>query len=325
MGSSPPAAYLVVKDGTGSGRKVAIHDRLFVGRECTGIDEEHRLLIEDPAVSRHHLEVRLDHENDQAHVVDISTNGTRLNGVRIGRAHPAPLRPGDRITVGGVQLEFCSERFRGGNLAVPPERSTIKDVSLTRLVMVVGDIVGYSAISQRTDEGVLLENLDRLYGELNALLPRFRGTLNNYAGDAFFAIWECDADPDAAEHAVNFALAAAERMRTLALHLDLRSADGEPIRMGWGVVMGPAAMSSLTGMLVTVLGDATNVAFRIAGLAARDGRADVLAIRAVYDLVAPQFAFDPPEQVEVKGRAGVEEVFGALRARRPPSGEAKPR
>lgn len=312
MPAPSSVANVAVHGGAAGGREVVIHERLFVGRECTGVDEGHRLLIDDPAVSRHHLEIRLDAESDEASVVDLSTNGTRLNGVRIARAHPVPLRPGDRITVGGTELEFRSERFRGGASEAPPLRSTIKDVSLTRLVMVVGDIIGYSTISQRTDAGVLLADLDRLYGELNAELPRFGGTLNNYAGDAFFAIWECDADPDAAEHAVRFALAATERVRTVAAGLDLRGPGGGAIGMGWGVVAGPAAMSSLTGMLVTVLGDATNVAFRIAGLAARDGRAEVLITRPVHDLVAARMAFGPPEQVEVKGRSGTEEVFGAL-------------
>ena len=36
-------------------------------------------------------------------------------------------------------------------------------------------------------------------------------------------------------------------------------------------------LSLLTGMFVTVLGDATNVAFRLSALAGRDGRPDVLA------------------------------------------------
>lgn len=311
MPAPSSVANVAVHGGTAGGREVAIHERLFVGRECTGIDERQRLVIDDPAVSRHHLEIRLDTERDEAHVVDMSTNGTRLNGVRIARAHPVPLRPGDRITVGGTVLEFRSERFRGG-AGAPPLRSTIKDVSLTRLVMVVGDIIGYSTISQRADEGVLLADLDRLYGELNAELPRFGGTLNNYAGDAFFAIWECDADADAAEHAVRFALAATDRVRAVAPGLSLRGPGVGAIGMGWGVVAGPAAMSSLTGMLVTVLGDATNVAFRIAGLAARGGRAEVLVTRPVHDLVAASIGFGPPEHVEVKGRSGTEEVFGAL-------------
>jgi adenylate cyclase len=50
-------------------------------------------------------------------------------------------------------------------------------------------------------------------------------------------------------------------------------------------------VSRLTGMLVTVLGDATNVAFRLSGLAGRDGRPDVLVTDAVHRATAASFAF----------------------------------
>ena len=42
--------------------------------------------------------------------------------------------------------------------------------------------------------------------------------------------------------------------------------------MGWGVVQGMAALAAMTRSVEAVIGDATNVAFRLAGLAGRDGR-----------------------------------------------------
>jgi adenylate cyclase len=65
----------------------------------------------------------------------------------------------------------------------------------------------------------------------------------------------------------------------------------------------------MTGMMVTVLGDATNVAFRISGLAGRDGRSDVMATKSIYDLTAHQFQFGPPEDVQVKGRTITETLY----------------
>jgi pSer/pThr/pTyr-binding forkhead associated (FHA) protein len=35
-----------------------------------------------------------------------SVNGTLLNGVRITAHRPQPLRPGDRIRIGDVELRF---------------------------------------------------------------------------------------------------------------------------------------------------------------------------------------------------------------------------
>jgi class 3 adenylate cyclase len=176
--------------------------------------------------------------------------------------------------------------------------------------MVAGDILGYSTISQYTDENVLLTNVDMLYGRLCELLDKHDGTLNNYVGDAFFAVWDADDHPEAPERALSFAVAAVDLVRSIAPQLALRTPADEPIEMGWGVEMGPAAVSAFTGLHIVVLGDATNVAFRLSALAGRDGRPDILATNRIQDAVGDQFDFTLPEEVQVKGRSGTERVFG---------------
>ncbi|MFZ3294884.1 FHA domain-containing protein, partial [Mycobacterium sp.] len=74
-----PLGYLVVVGDGGSERSMPIFDQLFVGRECAGINEARRLVLNDPEVSRTHLEIRLDPATDQAFVIDTSSNGTLLN------------------------------------------------------------------------------------------------------------------------------------------------------------------------------------------------------------------------------------------------------
>jgi class 3 adenylate cyclase len=168
---------------------------------------------------------------------------------------------------------------------------------------------------------LLLENIDRLYAELRRILSLHHGTLSNYVGDAFFATWEAEAEAgaeagaasDAARAALAFAVEAAEAMPRIAADLGLRDPGGGPVRMGWGVAAGPAAVSQLTGMLVTVLGDATNVAFRLSGLAGRDGQPDVLVTGAVHHATVASFAFTPPSAISVKGRSQAVEVLGASR------------
>jgi class 3 adenylate cyclase len=194
-----------------------------------------------------------------------------------------------------------------------PKPSTLREVTVVDMVMVVGDIVGYSAIAEHTGDLVLLENIDRLYAELRQILARHEGTLSNYVGDAFFATWEVAAAADAALAATAFAVEAAGTVPRIAPGLDLRDPGGGPLRMGWGVASGPAAVSLLTGMLVTVLGDATNVAFRLSGLAGRDGRPDVLVTEAVRRATAASFAFTAPSTIQVKGRSQPVEAVGAWR------------
>jgi len=325
LASAIPAILVFAPDRAGE-RSMPVYDWLVVGRECGGVDEQHRLLIEDPAISRAHLELRLDLELDQAWVTDHSTNGTRLNGKRIERSVPVRIKPGDRIRLGGAELQFRSWRFAAVAASIAPgpaqDLRTIRHISVTEMVMVVGDILGFSTIAETTGDRVLLENIDHLYAGLRQILARHHGTLSNYVGDAFFATWETDAPDDAAEgggaedparSALAFTVEAAETVPLIAADLDLRDPAGGPLRMGWGVALGPAAVSQLTGMLVTVLGDATNVAFRLSGLAGRDDRPGVLVTDAVYHATSAAFAFTSPSAIQVKGRSQLVQVLGASR------------
>jgi class 3 adenylate cyclase len=303
-----PLAYLVLNDG-GTEHTVPIVDQLFIGRECAGINESRRLVIRDPEISRTHLEIRLDAVADQAFLIDTSTNGTLLNGMRLARAVPAPLRPGDEIRIADSAMVFRSQHFTADAMTPGVTRTRI---SQTAMVMVVGDIINYSTISEVTEGEVIAQSLHTLWHEIGGVLHTHRGTLNHYAGDAIFAIWEASQFPDAGERAIDFALAANRLVGELGPRLPLRSPDGSPIRMGWGVVVGTVAMAAMTRSVEAVIGDSTNVAFRVAGLAGRQGRASVMVTSGVRRTVAKQFAWGEGEEVELKGRSGKETVFPVI-------------
>lgn len=320
-GETPIPGLMVLAPDSPDEQSTPVYDRLVVGRECAGVDDRRRLVIDDPAVSRTHLELWLDHERDQAWLTDRSTNGTRLNGQRLERSTPAQIRPGDRVRLGDVELQFRSRRFTAGPPEARPE--TVVQIAVADMVMVVGDVLSFSTIAEHTDDRVLLRDIDRLYGALRQVLSRHRGTLSNYVGDAFFATWEVAATPGAVASAVAFAVEATEEVARVAPGLELRDPAGQPVRMGWGVACGRAATSLLTGMLVSVLGDTTNVAFRLSGIAGRDGHPDVLVTDAVHEAVVQQagrqaggaapFAFTAPSAVRLKGRSQAVQALGASR------------
>ena len=288
---------------------VPIYDQLFVGRECAGIGETRRLVIDQPDISRTHLEIRLDTAADAAFVIDTSTNGTLLNGARLDRAVPVPLRPGDEIRIGDIRMTFESSWFRA---AVVNRNLTRARISEADMVMVVGDITNYSTMSQVTDSKVIAESLYRLWDDLAGMLRDHHGSLNHYAGDAIYAVWDLQALPQPNELAIDFALAANCRVEEIGPSLALRSPDGEPIHMGWGIVQGHAALAPMTRVVESVIGDSTNLAFRLAGLAGRNGRAPVVVTTAVHAAVEPQFQWGSPEKVETKGRRGLETVYPVL-------------
>lgn len=310
-GQGNALGYLVMDDG-GSERQVPIVDQLFVGRECAGISESRRLVIRDPEISRTHLEIRLDPASDQAFVIDTSTNGTLLNGLRLERAVPRPIRPGDEIRIGDMALKFRSQQFATDKKSAAPPGLTRTRISQAAMVMVVGDIINYSTMSQVTDEKVIAQGLHTLWHEVGGILQAHGGTLNHYAGDAIFAIWEASRFKDAAQRAIDFSLAANQHVDELAPKLPLRNPDGSPIRMGWGVVQGMVALAAMTRSVEAVIGDSTNVAFRLAGVSGRQGRASVMVTSGVRRLVESHFQWGAGEEVELKGRSGTEMVFPAI-------------
>ena len=134
--ADPIPALLVIAPDRPDERSAPIYDWLVVGRECAGIDERHRLLVDDLTVSRKHLELRLDFDHDQAWLTDQSTNGTRLNGNRIERSVPVRIYPGDRVRLGVAELQFRSRRFAArpetAELTASTDLQTIRHVTARR-------------------------------------------------------------------------------------------------------------------------------------------------------------------------------------------------
>jgi Protein of unknown function (DUF3662)/FHA domain len=88
--------YIVV----GGKRHVLAGERLTIGRS-----RDSEIVVDDPNVSRRHAEVRKTIEGWM--IVDLgSTNGVKINGRRV---QEEVLRPGDKITLGLVELEFDEE------------------------------------------------------------------------------------------------------------------------------------------------------------------------------------------------------------------------
>jgi adenylate cyclase len=219
-----------------------------------------------------------------------------------------------------IALTFRSQWFTTVQ-GFDPKRTRAR-IGRAAMVMVVGDIVNYSTISQVTDEQVMAQSLHTLWNKFGGVLTAHHGTLNHYAGDALFAVWEVARFPDAASRAIDFALAINRLVDNLGPELPLRGPDGMPIRMGWGVVQGMAALAAMTRSVDAVIGNATNVAFRLSGLAGRQGRAAVMAASGVHSAAMTQFTWGASESVEIKGRSGMERVFPVIA--RNTSGEPPP-
>ena len=96
MGTPRGRGYVVI-DGK---RNLLAGERMTIGRS-----RESELVVDDPNVSRSHAEIRKTIEGWM--IVDLgSPNGVKVNGQRVKEE---VLRPGDKITLGLVDLEFGEE------------------------------------------------------------------------------------------------------------------------------------------------------------------------------------------------------------------------
>lgn len=306
MTAAPPTDWLVVREPDRPERMVPVRPRLLIGRECAGVEPARRLLIDDPQVSRDHAEVRVDPARGPV-LVDLSMNGTRVAGRRVERGELIALEDGDLIEVGATELVF---RSLGG----PADRAAAADdatralAPTARLVVVVGDVIGYTALTERHGGRAVAAALDGLWAALRELVAIHGGTLDSVAGDAFFARWDAGHDPDAAARAVGFALAAHDLVLT---RTGTPALGGVPVRMGWAVTLGETSSTWPSPGLETMHGDAINLAFRLSGVAARDGRPGVLVEEAVLGAAPDAARYGGPLEIPVKGREAPARVVGA--------------
>jgi class 3 adenylate cyclase len=288
--------WLVLSEGDRPTRVVPIIGRLFVGRTSAGANGSPHLLLDDPAISRDHFELRVD-PTDGVVLLDRSTNGTRVNGRRVQRDEPLSLTDGDFVEVGTIRLSFRS--LEAGDRISDDVRAAVRAIEHAHVASVVGDVVGYTAIAERDGEDATAAAADELFASLAELHVAHGATASVRDGDSLFAAWDVTGDPQAADKAVRFALAAGELADDTALH------------MGWGVTLGDAVPGHPSAARDAVNGDAINLAFRLSGLAARDGEPPVL-VSAEAATAAPDAAqYGDPREIEIRGRTAPVGVRGA--------------
>jgi adenylate cyclase len=289
--------WLVLSEGGSTPRVVPIIGRLIVGRTA-GASRPQHLMLDDPAISRLHFEVRVD--PDGVTLVDQSTNGTRVNGTKLERDEPVTLNDSDFIEIGTLRMSFRS--LAAGDRISDAVRTAVREIERAHVATVVGDVVGYSAMAERDGEEATAAAADELFASLDELLAAHGATASHRDGDSLFAAWAVSADPQAAEKAVRFALAAAELV------------DDSALEMGWGVTLGNAAPAHPTQARDSVDADAINLAFRLSSLAARDGEPPVL-VAADAATAAPDAAdYGDPRELTLRGRAAAVSVHAASSA-----------
>lgn len=306
------------RDANGHDHQIDVHEKAFVGRTCAGVDPQRAVVLMDPNVSRDHLV--LVEDGGGLVLKDMSRNGTWVNDVRVTQGGERPLADGDVIRVGSTELTVSIERAEEDdepNLDDTMTSWTTVSPVFQFVTNLVADVRGFTTLSESLSS-------DKMYDVMNAVIRTFseivvanHGTIKDYAGDAVYAFWEHGLMPnrEKAQHAVRAALAQLDAVPKIAAGLEATIPEASALRLGWGITTGQVTVSQYGARSadLAVLGDSTNLAFRLSGLANKEISAPIVVCDQTRALVHPQFAITPLGEHMIKGKKEGVTLYGITR------------
>jgi class 3 adenylate cyclase len=307
-----PKPYLEWVDENRQTQRLEIVDKIFVGRSCKGVDPQKRILVEDAQVSRDHAVIS--RRAKILKIKDMSKNGTWVNGIRLAGGASSNLVDGDTISLGSLTLHvFCPENVTGvtdAAILTDGTRVTPTEIMVTN---VVADVREFSTFSQEHASSDVYALMKEIFDTLSAIVYNFKGTIKDYAGDAVYAFWSHAAEP-IRKQAVLACQAAIQQTQTINEIRDKLSGKNlaaENLQMGWGITTGKVTMSHYGSRAadLALVGDCTNLAFRLSGLANKELSEKIVICSQTADLVRGELELKDLGSVPIKGRAGKEHIF----------------
>lgn len=305
--------YLEWLDENQKTLRLEIIDRVFIGRVCRGIDETRRIIISHPSVSRDHAEII--RSGSRLQIKDKSKNGTWVNGVRLAGGSEVNLADGDIIRLGGtsVFVAYPDGLSQGGleDWSVPSTAITPKEVIVTN---VVADVRGFTGMSQAENSQQVYALMREVFRRLSVIVNNHKGTIKDFAGDAVYAFWEHGENMSGKQAMLACQSAIAQAKALDSIRDELKSVNplAESLKMGWGVTTGMVTMSNYGSRPsdLALVGDCTNLAFRLSGIANKDLERKIITCTNTANLVRDNLKVDDQGEVSVRGREGKLRVFG---------------
>lgn len=305
------------QDGQGQHQELEVLDKAFVGRTCAGVDPSRAIVLNDPNVSRDHLVIaRTAHGTT---LRDMSRNGTWVNGVRVTQGSERPLENGDVIRVGQVELTVTINSPEELDAAEDDPDQTMTSWTTVSPVYqhvtnLVADLRGFTSLSETLGSDQMYAVMNSVFKVFSDLVVANQGTIKDYAGDAIYAFWEHGLMPNAekARHACTAALAQLAALPQIAAELAENIPEAAQLRVGWGVTTGMVTVSQYGSRAadLAVLGDSTNLAFRISGLANKDLPAPIVMDETTKMLVANGYQLASLGEHAIKGKRQPVPLYG---------------
>ena len=293
-------------------QRLEIVDKIFIGRSCKGIDPQKRILICNAQVSRDHAVIS--RRAKLLKIKDMSKNGTWVNGIRMAAGASSELADGDIISLGGVSIRVYDQASDTDT----HERATLTEgtmVTPTEIIVtnVVADVRGFTSFSQNHASADVYALMKEIFDAFSSIVFKYKGTIKDYAGDAVYAFWDHHVEP-MSQQAVLACQAAIQQNQTIndiRFKLTDKNVAAANIEMGWGITTGNVTLSHYGSRAadLALVGDCTNLAFRLSGIANKDLSEKIIICAQTADLVRSDFALQDLGTIPIKGRKGKEHVF----------------
>jgi len=171
---------------TNSGEKVPISSNFTIGRS-----QNNALVLLDTYVSRLHALIHRQNKGEYC-VVDLSTNGVIINGMRIRQS--VLLKDNDVIKIGPYVFIFhkTSNNLEDENPSITSIQSTVRmktQVSENTYWMLCADIEDFTRTVQAEPVDKLAKLMSFWFRSCKDLIENNGGIVNNYLGDGFLAYW----------------------------------------------------------------------------------------------------------------------------------------
>jgi class 3 adenylate cyclase/tetratricopeptide (TPR) repeat protein len=184
-----------------------------------------------------------------------------------------------------------------------------------KLVTVLfADIANYTAISEKLDPEEVHQIMDGCFKILMDEIHKYEGTINQFTGDGVMALFGAPvAHENHAPRACHAALAIQSAIRDYGEKI--KRDIGVDFSMRMGLNSGPVIVGAIGDDLrmdYTAIGDTTNLAARLEGLA---NPGNIVVSRDSYRLIRDFFELESLGKVEIKGKEEFQEIYGLIKSK----------
>ena len=264
------------------------------------------VLIDDTRVSRRHALIR--RQEDGYWFFDLgSSNGSFLNENRVTTAQP--LHDGDHLRIGQHVFVFQARGKAGDVMNQTATDIMTVDVRSQEALILVSDIQGFTALSERLDPDQLAPIIGTWYAETSRILAEHGATLDKFIGDCVLAYWM-----ETSHEKRLAALETAKAMQSACdevqrAHAEVLSEVGLHFRAGAAIHLGPVACGGFGALEFTLLGDAVNLTFRLEALTRKIEERALVTTEVLEDWEEGREHCRSLGKRQFKGREQLVEVF----------------